>query len=100
MLAALKENIERTVGRKVPDDNCSIFSSYLFEKTFDKKDILIEAGHVCKYIYFIKEGSCYSHFNDEKGETHDLKCGDCVSIEPMVKHWVDGIDTCQLVLLK
>jgi CRP-like cAMP-binding protein len=75
MLAALKENIERTVGRKVPDENCSIFSSYLFEKTFDKKEILIEAGNICKYIYFIKEGSCYSHFNDEKGETHAIQFG-------------------------
>ena len=39
-------------------------------------------------------------FENEKGETHDLASGDCVLIEPMVKHWVNGIETSQLVLLK
>jgi len=75
MLVSLKSSIERTIGRKVPDENCEIFSNYLFEKTFDKKDILIEAGSVCKYIYFIKEGSCYAHLEDEKGETHAIQFG-------------------------
>ncbi|MEZ4924289.1 MAG: cupin domain-containing protein [Crocinitomicaceae bacterium] len=41
-----------------------------------------------------------ARFGNEKGETHDLKSGDCVLIEPMVKHWVDGIETSQLMLLK
>ena len=39
-------------------------------------------------------------FENEKGESHDLKSGDCVFIEPMVKHWIDGKETSQLVLLK
>ena len=45
-------------------------------------------------------GCIFGPFENEKGETHDLKSGDCVLIDPMVKHWVDGIETSQLVLLK
>ncbi len=41
-----------------------------------------------------------AHFKNEKGEVHELKSGDCVLIEPMVKHWVDAIESTQLVLLK
>jgi quercetin dioxygenase-like cupin family protein len=39
-------------------------------------------------------------FENEKGEKHDLKSGDYVSIEPMVKHWVDGLESSQLILVK
>lgn len=44
--------------------------------------------------------SGFARFQNEKGETHEIKSGDCVLIEPMIKHWVDGIETSQLVLLK
>ena len=39
-------------------------------------------------------------FQNEKGELINLQSGDFVEIEAMVKHWVDGIETSQLVLLK
>lgn len=41
-----------------------------------------------------------ARFENEKGVIQQLKTGDYVRIEPMVKHWVDGIETSQLVLLK
>lgn len=41
-----------------------------------------------------------ARFENEKGMIQHLNTGDYVRIEPMVKHWVDGIETCQLVLLK
>ena len=56
--------------------------------------------HITKTEAFLICISGSARFGNEKGETHDLKCGDCVLIEPMLKHWVDGIETSQLMLLK
>jgi quercetin dioxygenase-like cupin family protein len=56
--------------------------------------------HITKTEAFLICVSGSARFGNEKGETHDLKSGDCVLIEPMVKHWVDGIESSQLMLLK
>ncbi len=73
MIALLKDNIQRTIGLPIPAGNCTSFSDLLFEKTFDKKDILVEEGQNCKHIYFITEGSCYSYITDDKGDTHAIQ---------------------------
>ena len=39
-------------------------------------------------------------YEDEKGNSINLKPGDFKEIEPMVKHWVKGIRDAQLVLIK
>ncbi len=39
-------------------------------------------------------------FEDENGTAVSLKPGDYVDIVPMVKHWVKGIETSQLILIK
>lgn len=39
-------------------------------------------------------------FENEKGIKETLKSGDYVHIEPMVKHWVLGIEETQLILIK
>ena len=39
-------------------------------------------------------------FNNEKGETKNLASGDTVNIEPNVKHWVEGVQDSQLLLIK
>jgi len=39
-------------------------------------------------------------FENEKGSKETLKAGDYVHIEPMVKHWVNGIVDSQLILIK
>ncbi|MBS1648060.1 MAG: hypothetical protein JST67_12035 [Bacteroidetes bacterium] len=39
-------------------------------------------------------------FENEKGIKQTLKSGDYVNIEPMIKHWVDGIFESQLILIK
>lgn len=39
-------------------------------------------------------------YEDENGKKENLLAGDYVAIEPMVKHWVEGTTTCQLVLFK
>jgi quercetin dioxygenase-like cupin family protein len=39
-------------------------------------------------------------FENEKGVRETLRSGDYVNIEPMVTHWVEGIELSQLVLIK
>lgn len=39
-------------------------------------------------------------FKNEKGVTENLSSGDMVNIEPNVKHWVEGIQDTQLLLVK
>jgi CRP-like cAMP-binding protein len=75
MLDLLKANIKRTIEQEIPEGNCSAFSNLLYEKQFDKKDILVEEGTLCKYIYFITEGSCYSFIRDDKGDAHAIQFG-------------------------
>jgi len=39
-------------------------------------------------------------FENEKGIKETLAPGDFINIEPMVKHWVDGVLDSQLILVK
>ncbi|MEP1095614.1 MAG: hypothetical protein ABJG78_10925 [Cyclobacteriaceae bacterium] len=39
-------------------------------------------------------------FENEKGDKSTLVSGDYIYIEPMVKHWVDGVTDSQLLLFK
>lgn len=39
-------------------------------------------------------------FENEKGIKETLMPGDYVNIEPMVKHWIEGIPDSQLILIK
>lgn len=39
-------------------------------------------------------------FENEKGIKATLKAGDFVNIDPLVKHWVEGVVDSQLVLIK
>jgi quercetin dioxygenase-like cupin family protein len=39
-------------------------------------------------------------FENEKSESVTLKAGDFLEIEAMVKHWVKGVETSNLVLVK
>lgn len=39
-------------------------------------------------------------YKNEKGVTENLVSGDMVNIEPNVKHWIEGIQDTQLVLIK
>jgi quercetin dioxygenase-like cupin family protein len=39
-------------------------------------------------------------FKNEKGVSENLLSGDMVKIEPNVKHWVEGIQDSQLLLIK
>lgn len=39
-------------------------------------------------------------FENEKGIKETLRTGDYIHIEPLVTHWVEGIELSQLVLIK
>ncbi|MBK9254241.1 MAG: hypothetical protein IPM42_02005 [Saprospiraceae bacterium] len=39
-------------------------------------------------------------FENEQGMKEELASGDYIHIEPMVKHWVSGIEDSQLLLIK
>ena len=53
MYSLLKEKIEQYTGQVV-DENCwEKFQDLLFEKTFEKKQLLAEGEKICKYNYFI-----------------------------------------------
>lgn len=73
MLTALRSNIEKTIHQTITDDHLEQFSKLMFEKTFDKKDHLVEEGDLCNYIYFIEKGACYSYIVDHKGEKHAIQ---------------------------
>lgn len=39
-------------------------------------------------------------FENEHGAQYTLHAGDYVHIEPMIKHWIKGLHTSQLLLIK
>src|SRR2546430_16340618 len=73
MPASLRLNIENTIGKKIADRDYEGLLKLLFEKSYDKKDLILEEGRICNYIYFITEGSCYSFITDEEGEKNAIQ---------------------------
>ena len=69
----LRQNIQRTIGHPITDEEFELFSQFLFPKSFDKKAILSEEGALCKYVYFILKGSAYSYFLNEHGDKHAIQ---------------------------
>lgn len=56
--------------------------------------------HVTKVPALLVCVSGKAVFENENGVKETLQSGDYVSIEPMVKHWVDAVTNSQLILLK
>lgn len=69
----IRNNIEKTLGQKIPDEMFAHFQQLTFEKSFEKKQLLAEAGIACRYQYFIVEGSCYSYYVNEKGDKNAIQ---------------------------
>ena len=89
------------MGKNTAPAICGAASYILQQGRGDDVLLVLPADHlITKTEAFLICVSGSARFENENGETHDLKSGDCVLIEPMVKHWVDGIETSQLVLLK
>ncbi len=73
MAASLRKNIEKTINKTLSDAAFEEFLKLMSEKSFEKKDLLIEEGSVCNYIYFIEQGACYSYLTDQRGEKHAVQ---------------------------
>lgn len=84
MVASLQANIEKTIGKPIAQEDIASFLSLLIERTFDKKELLGEEGKLCKYIYFVTEGSCYSYITDEAGEKHAVQFA-------LEGHWISDL---------
>ncbi len=69
----IKKNLEYTLGEEIPEEMLISLKELSFEKSFDKKELLAEAGKACNYQYFILEGSCYSFYVNEKGDKNALQ---------------------------
>jgi len=64
----IKNNLRRILGESIPEELFSLLGQFSFEKSFDKKELLAEAGLDCEYQYFILEGAAYSFYINEKGD--------------------------------
>lgn len=73
MTDQIKNNFERTLGQEISDEMLDMFLKLSFEKWFDKKEYLTEAGYTCNYQYFILEGACYSFYVNEKGDKNAIQ---------------------------
>ncbi|QYA24111.1 Crp/Fnr family transcriptional regulator [Gramella sp. MT6] len=73
MLEILKNNLQRSLGSDIPEELFDLIEKYSFKKSFDKKELLAEAGVDCKYQYFIIEGSAYSFYVNEKGDKNVIE---------------------------
>lgn len=73
MKELIRSNIEKTLGDKISDEMLAQFMELTFEKSFDKKQFLAEAGKACKYQYFILQGSCYSYYINEKADKNAIQ---------------------------
>jgi len=80
----LRQNIEKTIGRPLPDGTCEAFSELMYPKSFDKKDHLNQEGQPCRYIYFIRKGACHSYMTDEQGEKHTVRFA-------LEGHWISDL---------
>ena len=65
----LRKSIEQYSGQSLSEECALQFDAFVFEKTLDKKALLLEAGQSCNYIFFVLSGSCYSYLADRKGDT-------------------------------
>jgi CRP-like cAMP-binding protein len=73
MIVQLRDNMLKTIGKPLADADLERFGALMTEQVFEKKAPLGEEGRVCKYIYFVLEGSCYSYITDESGERHAIQ---------------------------
>lgn len=73
MQELIRNNIEKTLGEKIPDQMLEDFRELTFERSYDKKVFLAEAGTACKYQYFILQGACYSYYVNERGDRNAIQ---------------------------
>jgi quercetin dioxygenase-like cupin family protein len=58
------------------------------------------AEHITKIPAMLLCVSGKAQFQNEQGQDTTIKQGDYIKIEPMVKHWVNGLEDSRFVLVK
>ena len=69
----LKDNVKRTIDHVLTDEEYELLSQFTFRKFLDKKVTIVESHKICKYVYFILKGSCYSYYVNDEGEKHAVQ---------------------------
>lgn len=69
----LKQNVFKTIGHHLTEQEYELFTKFVFQKNFDKKTILAEEGKTCRYVYFILKGSAYSYYVNELGDKNAIQ---------------------------
>lgn len=69
----LRQNIEKTLGQPIPTADFEAFSSFLFQKSLEKKTVLAQEGKTCRYVYFILKGACYTYYINDQGDKHAIQ---------------------------
>ena len=64
----LRVNIETILGTGIDEKSFAAFVSLMHEKNFEKKSFLCEEGTLCRRIFFVMRGSCYSFLTEADGE--------------------------------
>ncbi len=66
------EILTKNIRRHVPlsEKDAQLISDTFHSKKIKRKQFLLEAGDVSKYIYFVKEGCIRMYFTDKEGEEH------------------------------
>ncbi len=64
------KNIKRVISNyiEISDKEWEYYSKGLTVKTFKKKDIILDNGTICKYVYFVNNGLLRIFFIDNNGE--------------------------------
>lgn len=94
-------NIEALHTKEKPVSATSLFKSELGNATAIQ---ILQCGklkeHVSKTPALLICMKGEAIFENEKGIRETLGPGDYVNIEPLVKHWMEGITDSQLILIK
>ncbi len=68
MFDALRSHINRKV--QLSESEFALATTFFIPKKLRKKQYLLQAGDVCKYLAFVSKGCLRSYSVDEKGEEH------------------------------
>lgn len=84
MSSFLRQNIEKTIQRNIPDKDFVHFLSLIEPRTFGKKEFLVREGDFCDEVYFIESGACYSYIMDDAGDRHVVQFA-------LEGHWISDL---------
>ncbi len=100
------QKINKMNLKELHKDSIGVQTNMMFPTTYGKViSLQISKGsqlkeHITKVPALLICVSGNAVYEDEKGIKVTLLSGDFVKIEPNVKHWVDGIESSSLLLIK